>query len=133
MNTNTVSEGFPPPAPRRGLMRLTRHLATILSAAAFFLGAPSPMLDTVRSWVPQAQAAPSRTTVVYVVEGMSCGRCASHVQSALEKISGVQSARVSFEKAEATVVWRAGRNDKAVVAALKELGFRAAKKTKRAP
>jgi copper chaperone CopZ len=108
-------------------------LATIVPAAAFFLGAPSPALDTARGLVPQAQADPSRTTVVYVVEGMSCGRCASHVQSALEKISGIESARVSFEKAEATVIWRTQGNDKAVVTALDELGFRAARKTKPAP
>lgn len=130
MHTNTVSEGFRPFAPRRGLMRLTRHLATFLSAAALLLGSPSPTLDTVRNLVPSAQAAPSRTTVVYVIEGMSCGGCASHVKSALEKFAGVESARVSFKKGEATVIWRTAGNDKAVVAALNELGFRAARKTK---
>lgn len=37
------------------------------------------------------------------VTGMTCGHCVHSVQSALEDLAGVRSARVDLEKGEATV------------------------------
>jgi len=80
---------------------------------------------------PTAQAAPAQTTIVYTVEGMTCGGCASHAKTAQEKIDGVASASVSYEAGEATVVWNTSVDDAKVVAALKALGYSATRKAGR--
>lgn len=104
--------------------------ATIFIAAfAFF-----PEYVTVFTgdgMVPPARAAPAQAIIVYTVEGMTCGGCASHAKTALEKLDGVASASVSYEDGEATVVWNTAPDDSKVVAALQELGYRAARKAGR--
>ena len=72
-----------------------------------------------------AQATPAQITVVYTIDGMTCGGCASHAKTALEKISGVASASVSYELGEAKVVWSAPPEEARVASALGELGYRA--------
>lgn len=37
------------------------------------------------------------------IEGMSCGKCASHLASTLEEVEGIVEADVSFDDDEATV------------------------------
>ena len=119
------------PDPRAG--RRNKGLlwfATIFVAAfAFFPEYVTVLTDNAIA--PPAQAAPTQTTLVYTVEGMTCGGCASHAKTALEKIEGVASASVSYEAGEATVVWNNAPDDLAVVSALQELGYRAARKTGR--
>jgi len=61
------------------------------------------------------------------VDGMTCGGCASQAKTALENVEGVASASVSYAAGEATVVWNIPPDDSKVVAALKELGYIAAR------
>lgn len=39
----------------------------------------------------------------FAIEGMSCGRCASHLASTLREVDGVESVDVSFDDEKATV------------------------------
>lgn len=48
-------------------------------------------------------------TVVLEVQGMTCGGCASSVQTSLERIDGVEKAEVTFEPPEAHVRYDASR------------------------
>lgn len=59
------------------------------------------------------------------IEGMTCGSCATAIQSALEKIEGVKEAKVVFETGQAQIVFdpdRAGRDQ--FLAAIENLGYR---------
>jgi copper chaperone CopZ len=57
------------------------------------------------------------------IEGMSCGHCVMHVQSALEDVPGVKKANVDLLKREAMVE---GDNldDQAMRAAVSEAGYK---------
>lgn len=80
---------------------------------------------------PAAQAAPAEISVVYTVEGMGCGGCASSVKTALEQVDGVASVSVSFEAGEATVAWKTAPDDSKVIRVLTEMGYRGARKAAR--
>lgn len=45
------------------------------------------------------------------VQGMSCGKCASHLASAIEEIEGVVEVDVSFEEESATVRYNSDQTD----------------------
>lgn len=56
---------------------------------------------------------------------MTCGSCATAIQSALEKIEGVKEAKVVFETGQAQIVFdpdRAGRDQ--FLAAIENLGYK---------
>ena len=57
------------------------------------------------------------------IEGMSCGHCVMHVQSALEDVPGVKSAKVDLLERSAMVE---GENldDQALRAAVAEAGYK---------
>ncbi len=59
------------------------------------------------------------------ISGMTCDACAAHVQAALEKVSGVQSARVSYASGTAEVALTVGTRLDALIAAVDALGYRA--------
>ena len=60
------------------------------------------------------------------VSGMTCGSCAVAVKSALSKVKGVKSADVSYEKAQATVVYDdAQTNEQQLREAVNKTGFKA--------
>lgn len=67
----------------------------------------------------------SEQKTVYTIKGMTCGGCALGIQAALEKIDGVQSVTVSYEKAEATILWKSSPNDTRVIETLETLGYEA--------
>ena len=57
------------------------------------------------------------------VDGMTCMHCVAAVKKALEQVPGVESAKVSLDKARAVVTGDA--NVQAMVAAVKEEGYSA--------
>ncbi|HBK58402.1 MAG: heavy-metal-associated domain-containing protein [Rectinema sp.] len=57
------------------------------------------------------------------IEGMSCGHCVMHVQSALESIPGVKSAKVDLLERQALVEGDA-LDDQALRAAVADAGYR---------
>ena len=58
------------------------------------------------------------------IGGMSCGKCLASATRALEAIDGVQSATVSLERAEATVMHDAQRvSRQRLVEAIEAAGF----------
>ncbi len=50
-------------------------------------------------------------TKTYTIEGMDCGGCAVSIEMLLSAASGVQSAKVSFEDKELTLVYTEGAFD----------------------
>ena len=69
---------------------------------------------------------------VLSIEGMTCKECATHVQKALAKVSGVAKASVSFDKSEADVCTRAGSNVRTddLLKAVEKAGYKAKVKRK---
>lgn len=60
------------------------------------------------------------------VSGMTCGSCAVAVKSALTKVKGVKSADVSYDKAQATVVYDDTQtNEQQLREAINKTGFKA--------
>ena len=57
------------------------------------------------------------------VEGMMCAHCKMHVEQALKKVPGVESAEASLEGKSAVVTGRAERA--ALIAAVKAAGYEA--------
>ena len=59
------------------------------------------------------------------ITGMTCDSCATHVRQALEKVPGVQSARVSYAQGTAEVALAPDTAADALIAAVGALGYRA--------
>ncbi len=59
------------------------------------------------------------------ITGMTCDSCAAHAKKALEHVSGVRSAEVSYAKGDATVVMAAETSTDALLAAVAGAGYRA--------
>lgn len=57
------------------------------------------------------------------IEGMTCGHCVMHVQSALEDVPGVKSAKVDLLERSAMVDGD-NLNDQALRAAVTEAGYK---------
>ncbi|MFZ3109907.1 MAG: heavy-metal-associated domain-containing protein [Rectinemataceae bacterium] len=57
------------------------------------------------------------------IEGMSCGHCVMHVQSALEDVAGVKSAKVDLLERSAMVEGE-NLNDQALRAAVADAGYK---------
>jgi copper chaperone CopZ len=112
---------------------LARQNKPLLWFAALFVAAFAFFPEYVRIFTgdgiaPPAQAVSAQGTIVYTIEGMTCGGCASHAQTALEKLDGVASASVSYEAGEASVGWSNSVDEAKVVAAIKALGYSATRK-----
>jgi Cu+-exporting ATPase len=58
------------------------------------------------------------------INGMSCQSCVSHTKKALEKVSGVRSASVNLDSAEA-LVHHEGADPTALVQSVTEEGYEA--------
>jgi copper chaperone len=66
-------------------------------------------------------------TTVLKISGMTCMGCVNSVKKVLNAVDGVQSSEVSLEKAQATVVYDAGRAQPAQFKrAVEDAGFEAA-------
>lgn len=59
------------------------------------------------------------------ITGMTCGSCAVHVKDALEKVPGVQTAVVSYQKGTAQLAAEPGISPDALAAAVAALGYQA--------
>lgn len=57
------------------------------------------------------------------ITGMTCGSCAAHVKTALEKVDGVESAEVSFPEGVARILMSNGGAVDALSAAVSKLGY----------
>lgn len=62
-------------------------------------------------------------TTKLTVSGMTCSHCATAVTRALKSVSGVQSAEVSLERGQATVVGSAELQN--LIQAIEKEGYRA--------
>ncbi len=91
-----------------------------------YLSAVLTLLFVFALGVATASAAASKT-VVFKVEGMTCGGCATSLTLALKETPGVEEAKVSYEKGEA---WVKYDDAKVTIAKLREVinsaGFKAA-------
>src|SRR5665213_3670753 len=67
----------------------------------------------------------STNTTELRVTGMTCNNCARHVTDALQSVSGVQSASVNLQNANASVRWNSAdkRNIPAILAAVSAAGY----------
>ena len=63
--------------------------------------------------------------VTLKITGMTCDSCATHVEQALEKVPGVQSAKVSYAKGMAQLDLDPGAAPDALTAAVAGLGYKA--------
>ena len=61
--------------------------------------------------------------VTLKVVGMTCDECAAHVQNAVERVAGVDSARVSFSTGQAEISMRNGGALDAITAAIVKRGY----------
>ena len=63
--------------------------------------------------------------IVLKVDGMTCETCATHVKQALQNVSGVRSAQVSWPEGTAQLVTAPGTSPTALIAAVTGLGHQA--------
>ena len=63
--------------------------------------------------------------IVMKVDGMTCDTCATHVKQALQKVSGVRSAEVSWPAGTAQLATAPGTSPAALIAAVTGLGYQA--------
>jgi len=78
-----------------------------------------------------ARRAPANAaTVMFAIEGMTCGSCATKITKALQQIDGVYVARVNVEKKRANVKYLAKKVSVAkMVRAIESLGFKVKQKS----
>ncbi len=63
-----------------------------------------------------------KETIHFNVSGMTCGNCVGHVTKALQGVSGVKSVNVYLD-GHADVVCKAGSDEQAMIAAIKDAGY----------
>ena len=61
-------------------------------------------------------------TIVYI-EGMSCGHCASRVQTTLEKLDSIESVQVDLEKNQAIITSLEKLDQNRIKAIIEDLGY----------
>ena len=66
------------------------------------------------------------STVVYTVEGMSCGHCVNSVTEEVGGVAGVTDVKVDLEGKQVTVIGEGQVDDSAVRAAIDEAGYEVA-------
>ncbi|MGJ9374433.1 heavy-metal-associated domain-containing protein [Nesterenkonia sp. CF4.4] len=67
---------------------------------------------------------PAGVTVVYTVEGMTCGHCVGSVQDAVRAVKGVQSVEIDLQTKGASAVTVTGPADpEAVRSAVHDAGY----------
>jgi copper chaperone CopZ len=57
------------------------------------------------------------------IEGMTCGGCVRSVEKALAGVSGLKSAKVDLDRAEALVETESGANPAPFLAAVEDAGY----------
>lgn len=95
------------PKMKRFAMVAAGAFALAAGAITFLVGANAP-----------ATAATAQTrTATFAVANMTCATCPITVKKAIQKVPGVQSVDVSFEKKTAVVVFDPSRTRPAAIAA----------------
>ena len=61
--------------------------------------------------------------IVLNVEGMMCNKCASHVEEAVKKLSGVKKVSVSLEEKKVSVLCKEGTNAQTIIKAITDAGY----------
>ncbi len=111
----------------RQLGRPTLWVTTLAVAALAFFPAYASIFAGDRTSV-QSPTENARSEVLLLrVEGMTCQGCAAAIEQELVQVSGVQSAAVSYERAEARVILDPASRPKdgRLLRAVEEAGFRA--------
>lgn len=67
-------------------------------------------------------------TIEYTVTGMTCGHCEAAVQEEVSEVAGVTAARADRETGLLTITTDTTVADAAVIAAVEEAGYEAARK-----
>ena len=68
-----------------------------------------------------------KMTKTYKIEGMMCTHCSSRVKAALEATAGVLSADVSHQRGDAIVTFSRDIDDKIIIKAITDAGYKASK------
>jgi copper chaperone CopZ len=69
-------------------------------------------------------------TTTFKIEGMNCGHCANTIKAAVEKQPGVQMVSVSFDEAQARILYDPQTiGEDRLIAAVEEPGFRVVERT----
>jgi len=102
-------------------------IATLLILPSAFFPQYSSFLIQEGHSSPE-QTASKKEKTIYTIQGMTCGGCAMSIKAALEKIEGVASVEVSYEKGETSVHWNSTPNDKIVIETLEKLSYTVARK-----
>ncbi|MCE6999027.1 heavy-metal-associated domain-containing protein [Saccharothrix sp. S26] len=79
------------------------------------------MCNTCETPAVQAGTAPSTGDLDFVVEGMTCGGCASKVTAAVQGVSGVDDVRVDLGEGRLSVTGSADAS--AITAAVESAGY----------
>jgi len=87
---------------------------------------PSVSADALATAVRKAGYGVTTTETTLVVEGMTCASCASRVEKALQKVTGVSSAVVNLATDKASVVALSTVPVSALKAAIEKVGYSAA-------
>lgn len=88
--------------------------------------APKPEPETkISGDAPQSMKGNNNMKKVINVEGMMCGHCKMHVEKALLAVEGVASANANLESNTATVELTAEVDDKALIDAINDAGYKA--------
>ncbi|MFU8806609.1 MAG: mercuric transporter MerT family protein, partial [Bradymonadaceae bacterium] len=120
-----------PNSTTQRLNKLSLWVATILVVvfAAFPNYVGVLLADEGSATTADSPPADSSTTDVerlYSIEGMTCSGCTGSIRSAIAKVPGVKSAKVSYADLSATVIFESGDyDDEAIIAAVKSAGFTA--------
>ena len=69
------------------------------------------------------------STTEYTVTGMTCGSCERHVREEVEQIAGVTGVEVDRASGRLVVATEGAADDAAVIAAVDEAGYEAARAT----
>ncbi len=104
------------------------HLTSTLFISTLTLGLVGCDLqnneEPTQAAAETSQVVPTSTkTFVFSVKGMSCGGCASAVDTKVEKIDGVMACDVSLEQQKATVELAEGSSATDVEEAIRSLGY----------
>ena len=67
------------------------------------------------------------STITYSVKGMTCSHCVGSVTKEVEKVAGIDQIEVDVANGRLTVTSSAAVDDEAVVEAVEEAGYEAAR------
>ena len=98
-----------------------KHLVMV-AGGAFALAAGG--IAFVSASEPAKAATAHTQTAIFAVANMTCATCPITVKTAMQRVAGVQSVNVSFERKTAVVVFDPSRvKSAAIAAASAEVGF----------